>query len=127
MQRRQEGRGRRPAGRVALEIGAAVQPDRSPELPGGAIEIAGVAETIVLATDLVSLDDVTSGEMVLHLIGPDPAGTAVPGERAAFEVDATINGRVDTFAEVRIGTGDVDDAVLSVTHQPLADLLDENR
>jgi uncharacterized protein (DUF1330 family) len=88
---------------------------------------AGVAETIVLATDLISLDDVTSGEMVLHLIGPDQAGTAVPGERAAFEVDATINGRVDTFAEVRIGTGDVDDALLSVTHQPLADLLDENR
>ncbi len=87
---------------------------------------AGVAETIVLATDLVSLDEVTSGEMVLHLIGPDQAGTAVPGERAVFEVDATINGRVDTFAEVRIGTSDIDGAVVSVAHQPLADLLDES-
>lgn len=86
---------------------------------------AGVAETIVLATDLISLDDVTPDEMVLHLIGPDQAGTAVPCERAAFEVDATINGQVDTFAELRIGTSDIDDALLSVKHQPLANLLDK--
>ncbi|MEO0495618.1 MAG: hypothetical protein AAF081_19595 [Actinomycetota bacterium] len=87
---------------------------------------AGVAETIVLATDLISLGDVTSGEMVLHLIGPADAGATIPGERAAFEVAATINGHVDTFAEVRIGTADIDGALVSVTHQPLADLLDES-
>jgi hypothetical protein len=87
---------------------------------------AGVAETVVLATELISLGDVTSGEMVLHLIGPDQIGTTVPGERAVFQVNATIIGQATTFSEVRIGTGGVESAVLSVSHQPLGDLLSQS-
>ncbi|MBT8213965.1 MAG: hypothetical protein KJP12_01990, partial [Acidimicrobiia bacterium] len=88
---------------------------------------AGVAETIVLATDLVSVEEVGSGEAVLYLLGADGAGTTVPGERAVFTVEATINGATDAFEEVRIGTARADDALLTVTHLPLVDLLDESQ
>ncbi len=81
---------------------------------------AGVADTIVLATDLVAAEDVASGEAVLYLVGADDAGTPVPGERAVFEVLATINGATDTFAEVRIGTAGTE-TIVTVTHRVLVD------
>jgi pimeloyl-ACP methyl ester carboxylesterase len=81
---------------------------------------AGVADTIVLATDLVGAEDVASGEAVLYLVGADDAGTAVPGERAVFEVLATINGATDTFEEVRIGTAGTE-TIVTVTHRVLVD------
>ena len=50
---------------------------------------------------------------------------ALPNNNVDCSSANIINGQVDTFAELRIGTSDIDDALLSVKHQPLANLLDK--